>query len=202
MLKKLKTRFWFLVYKKLSWKANRFFLLLGKFSNSKALLTLEEAEIFEISSELLKNKFKKERDLLFCYVLFVYNLMSNLPNQKLSTKLKQISKQKKMLWTEKSFFNYKLFCIILCCLNGKQKHQLVDYLYLTLTVYQNNWSEQRHLTFICCWKVDTYLPLRWLFLSHFWPLLWQIVFFETADGAVAKIKSSLKPNHHIQVTLV
>ena len=32
-------------------------------------------------------------------------------------------------------------------------------------------------------------------LSHFWPLLKQMSFFEAA-GAVAKIGSSLKSNHH------
>ena len=39
------------------------------------------------------------------------------------------------------------------------------------------------------------------FLSHFWPLLKQVSFFD-ATKQVAKIGSSLKPNHHNQVKLV
>ena len=43
--------------------------------------------------------------------------------------------------------------------------------------------------------------VRLLFLRHFWPFLKQAVFFEVA-GAVVKIVSILKPNHHNQVNLV
>jgi hypothetical protein len=37
--------------------------------------------------------------------------------------------------------------------------------------------------------------VRWLFLSRLWPLLNRALFFEAA-GAVSKIGSSLKSNHH------
>ncbi len=37
--------------------------------------------------------------------------------------------------------------------------------------------------------------MRWLFLGRFWPLLNQALFLEAA-GKVMKIRSSLKPNHH------
>ena len=39
---------------------------------------------------------------------------------------------------------------------------------------------------------------RWLFSSHFWPLLKQASFLE-ATGAVVKIGLSLKPDHHKQI---
>ena len=42
---------------------------------------------------------------------------------------------------------------------------------------------------------------RWLFLSHFWPLLKRASYYEVARK-VAKIGSSLKRNHHNQVMLV
>ena len=41
----------------------------------------------------------------------------------------------------------------------------------------------------------------WLFLSHFQPLLKQVVFLEAA-GAAVKIACILKPNHQNQVKLV
>ena len=48
-------------------------------------------------------------------------------------------------------------------------------------------------------RIYTFQP-RWLFSSHFWRLSKWMPFFEAA-GAVVKIASSLKPNHHNQVKL-
>ena len=61
-----------------------------------------------------------------------------------------------------------------------------------------------YLSYLSIYRVCQGLRLneeRLLFLSHFWPLLKPVVFFD-AVGTVAKIGLSPKPNNHNQVKLV
>ena len=60
-------------------------------------------------------------------------------------------------------------------------------------------STNSYLYRVCHWLITLHQISRWLFSSHFWSLLKRECHFFEAAGALAKMGSSLKPNHRNHV---